>query len=288
MIEAVFSDSAGGSLKMAQAIGTSALLGVTHAVTIHGGPTPEDIAEVQRHAAARQHRWASAVPLGGTPGDVFAFGLGLSTGDLSRIPDPAGLEELQKRFTAGEPLRMWYSDQPDERCGFYWLLDRLSDCHGTISCIKLPDFTCTDHVLVHWTGCGEVAPEEWYGLLSLETSLPDAQRRYYVAVWQALVQENAPLRAVVNGELRSVPESLYDSCIFRELAAAEVEFYEAAVIGNVLGRDQLRISDLFIHTRIEKMVRSGALEALTQPEDGCPYRRSLRKTEKFPYLFRSF
>ena len=79
MIEAVFSDSAGGSLKMAQAIGTSALLGITDAVTIHGGPTPEDIAEVQRHAAARQHRWASAVPLGGTPGDVFAFGLGLST-----------------------------------------------------------------------------------------------------------------------------------------------------------------------------------------------------------------
>ena len=133
-----------------------------------------------------------------------------------------------------------------------------------------------------------MAPEEWYGLLSLETSLPDAQRRYYVAVWQALVQENAPLRAVVNGELRSVPESLYDSCIFRELAAAEVEFYEAAVIGSVLGRYQLRISDLFIHTRIEKMVRSGALEALTQPEDGCPYRRTLRKTEKFPSLFRSF
>ena len=131
MIEAVFSDSAGGSLKMAQAIGTSALLGVTHAVTIHGGPTPEDIAEVQRHAAARQHRWASAVPLGGTPGDVFAFGLGLSTGDLSRIPAPAGLEELQKRFTAGEPLRMWYSDQPDERCGFYWLLARLD---GLESC----------------------------------------------------------------------------------------------------------------------------------------------------------
>ena len=44
-------------------------------------------------------------------------GLGLSTGDLSRIPDPAGLEELQKRFTAGEPLRMWYSDQPDEPSG---------------------------------------------------------------------------------------------------------------------------------------------------------------------------
>lgn len=253
MVEAVFSESAGGSLKLAQAIGTDALL------------TP--------HA-----RWEDVPPLGGRPMDVFAFDLGLSMGHISHLKPPNLLEDLRRRFAAGESLRVWYSDQPDERCGLYWLMAQLPNCEGTISSIKLPDLEVGPRLVLHRLGCAELAPEEWHRLLPLEQPISNPLRRHYADTWRALAEENAPLRAVVNGEVRSVPQDLYDGCILRELAAAGEEFHEAALIGNVLGKYRLRISDLWIHERIERLVQAGDLQALTKAEDGCPYRRMLRKT----------
>lgn len=71
--------------------------------------------------------------------------------------------------------------------------------------------------------------------------------------WSELKAENARLRAVINGRLMSVSEDLYDRYICLEIAKMPEEFLEARVIGNVLGKYQLAVSDFWIHDRIEKM-----------------------------------
>lgn len=282
MIEAVFGDSAGGSLSLAQAMGTSAYLGCTVGVIFDGDPTPEEREEALRQTEEHYRKVQEETPpLGGNPADVFPFSLGLSMGDLSRIQPPDSLAELKRRFEAGEKLRVWYSNQPDEQCGLYWLMDQLSDLEGEISYIKLPEFVFETNAMVHRLGCGELAPEDWHKLLPLEKPLSPILRRHYASAWKKLVEENAPLRAVVNGQVSSVPENLYDHYVRWEIAAAEPEFYEAKIIGSVLGKYELRISDMWVHERIEKMVQSGELTAVTEAEDGCPYRRSLRRTNLF-------
>ena len=99
--------------------------------------------------------------------------------------------------------------------------------------------------------------------------------------WNQLQNENAPLRAMLNGKLQSVSEDIYDSFILREIAEQPEQFKMAIVIGNVLGKYQLGISDVWISNRIDKMLEDGVLEIIQDaPKGETNYRRILRKRMK--------
>ena len=96
--------------------------------------------------------------------------------------------------------------------------------------------------------------------------------------WEQLKRENATLRAVVNRQLVSVPDTFYDAFILRELEAQEDEFMEAMLIGKVLGKYSLGISDGLIALRIEQFIKEGKLEVITNAKPQDPsYHRMLRK-----------
>ena len=96
--------------------------------------------------------------------------------------------------------------------------------------------------------------------------------------WSQLQNENAPLRAMLNGKLQSVSEDIYDSFIFREIAEQPEQFKMALVIGNVLGKYQLGISDVWISSRIDKMIENGILDIIKDaPKGDGNYCRILRK-----------
>lgn len=187
MIEIVFSESAHGGLSLAQSYGNGAYLGGAVSVFIRhedgSEPTEAEIAEAQREAEERERRrWEEAIPLGGKARDVFGFSLGLSFGDIREpvvsekrldaiktlysIWDDmldkqereklnqveADLAVIQERLASGENIRIWYSDNPDELCGFYWLMDalrNLSENHGTIYAVKLPEFEEKEQEIIH-------------------------------------------------------------------------------------------------------------------------------------------
>lgn len=91
-------------------------------------------------------------------------------------------------------------------------------------------------------------------------------------------KENSPLRDALSGRLVSMPENLYDNFILRELEQEEEEFSEAKLIGRLLGKYQLGISDEWYALRIEEMVKQGILGAVNEaPKNGPRYRRTLRK-----------
>lgn len=318
MLDVVFSDSACGSLKLAQHFGEGKYNGGCIGIILDNEEaTEEEITQAQRHAEEEARKeWEAAQPMGGNPGDVYGFGLGLSVGDISEdtpksvrrsvlcelahfdlsLPgiveqidhsmDSAtkGLTDVLNRSANGETVRLWYSNQPDEICGFYWMtaqLNSLKDQCGPISMVRLPPYEQRDDgTIVRRNGWGDVSPGEWYNFLSLEQAMSLVFRRSITAQWRSLQQENAPLRAVLNGHLVSVPADFYDSFIRRELAKAPDEFHEAHVIGNIMGRFQLGIGDGWIANRIETMITSGELEIVTQaPDDGPSYRRFLRKVQ---------
>ena len=316
MVEAVFSESACGSLKYAQFFGRGEYGGGLLGIILEpsdGAPSEEEIAQAKRRAEEEHRRkWERARPMGGRAQDVYGFSLCLSLGDISeKIPGPirrqvlcaycgfspsvpgigeqldrwidGGAETLRavlERSAAGEPVRLWYSDQPDELCGFYWLLARLDGLEscGPVSAVKLPRWDQRDNSVVTYTAWGDVPPGEWSRFLPLEQPVSPTLRRACANRWKELQKENTPLRAVLNGVLAGVPEDFYDSFIRRTLARMEREFNESRLIGEVIGRCQLGIGDGLIHRRIQAMVDAGELEALTQAAEGDPvYRRMLRK-----------
>lgn len=316
MIEIAFTESACGSLKLAQSFGKGKYReGCVAVIVTHDDgseATEAEIQEAERQAQAQQRlAWEQAVPLGGQAGDVFGFPLALSFGDirdpmcveyrlaalkvlfnfwdpqieaqmcgfLTEIPEQ--LAVLRRRVTDGEAIRIWYSDIPDELCGFYWLMDALRSLpeqHGTIYAVKQPVFWESDGEIRSFSGWGEIEPGQFHRFTELATPVSDDLRRSIANAWRDLQQENALIRAGINGRLRSAPEDLYDLYIQAEIDAQPEEFREAIVVGNVLGKYQPGIGDGYIHHRIDKLVQSKKLIAVTSPKEGDPgYWRILRK-----------
>jgi len=246
--------------------------------------------------------------------DVYAFDLAWNVGDLSEATPGAvrrdvlcalchfsadlpgireqierklqhaadGLQAVLRRSAAGEPVRVWYSGQSAELCGFCWLLarlDSLSDGHGPVYAVKLPVYIeRADGVIESYNGWGEVEPGKWHEFLPLVHTVSPAAFRAAASRWRMLTQENAPLRAVVNGRLVSVPADFYDSFLRREIERLPEEWNEAELIGNVIGRYQLGVEDGWFARRVEAMMEAGELAAVTQAAQGDPvYNRILRR-----------
>lgn len=194
----------------------------------------------------------------------------------------SNLKTVYSRASAGEDIRIWYSNQPDELCGVYWLmaqLNQLQEHCGKVCLVKLPEWESDEQGLVRRkVSWGEVAPGEWTQYLKLqELASPTVCERFAMR-WRTLQKENAPLRAMLNGQLVSVSETIYDRYIMSEIAEEVDEFQEARIIGQVLGKYQLGISDYWVAIRIEEMIKDGRLEPVTMPEKDCPiYHRILKK-----------
>ena len=199
----------------------------------------------QQEQEARQRRgWAEGLPIAGSIGDIMSLPLYLSVGEIAekgigpqRQAALEGLmgtypsiarevaEELLQRGRAslaailaraggGEGVRVWTSDTPDEACGLAWLVHQLAalDLEKVpVTRVKLPDFyERSDGTVVRWRRWGEMDPWMWGRMVGLGQRLPVSLLRGLDAQWRALQRENAPLRAVLNGKLVSVPETWYD------------------------------------------------------------------------------
>lgn len=318
MIEILFSDSACGSLKMAQRFGEGEYQGGCMGVIVSHAdgskPTIEEIEAARREAKERARMaWEGATPMGGKASDIFGFNLMLSVGDISEdqpsikrqqtlehvysvYPNNEGrqaakeilertneaLEAIRERASQGENIRIWYSNQPDEMCGLYWFMGQLNQWRihdALVSVVKLPEWETDENgYFVQKNSWGEVAPEEWRRHLALEKTVLPVFTQSWAARWRELQAENAPLRAVLNGQLVSMPEKLYDDFILYEIAAEGETFHEAMIVGRVLGKYQLGISDSWIANRIEGMIRAGMLEIVSAGDKDMPiYHRVLRK-----------
>ncbi len=317
MIEIVFGESASGSLKVAQGYGKGKYRGGAVSVFIRNTdgtkPTEEEIqaARLQAEEEARRD-WEDAVPLESKRDDVYCFDIALSVGDISDdglgeqrrnvlrwmlsvgyIKDiehqvdekmqntTKALASVMERYGAGEEVRIWYSDQPDELCGMYWFMTQLHTLNSqtTIHLVKLPEWEYgKENTVISRNGWGDVVPSEWGRYIALQEDVRPTFLSACAMKWRQLREENAPLRVMLNGQMQSVPEDIYDSFILREIAIQKDEFKMAVVIGNVLGKYQLGISDVWVAKRIEKMIESGMLVVIEDSPDGEPgYRRVLRK-----------
>lgn len=314
MMDILFNNSAVGSLKAAQTFGkgsyTSQIAGICLKDEDGGEPTQEELDEALRQAEDYSRlEWERAVPLGGSAGDIYGFDLALSFGEITENePGPQRLHALSRLFSLndhvfdigsllqttredwedvrhraleGESARIWYSSRPEDLCGLHWFLCQLEQWEAPpceLFLVRLPEWS-TDWAgnLVQRRGWGELPPGEWSTYLAAQQPLPSALRCVYAARWRALQEENAPLRAVVNGQLVSVPLSFYDSMIQREIDAEDDVFEEAAVVMRTLRRG-LGIGDDLIALRIEEMIQAGRLAPVTQPAEGANiYSRLLRK-----------
>ena len=85
------------------------------------------------------------------------------------------------------------------------------------------------------------------------------------------------MRALASGRLRSLPEDAYDFSIRRALAEVPREFREGRLLGDLLGKYALGVSDGWLAMRIEAMVQSGELAVAREAKADRLYSRVLRR-----------
>ena len=320
MLEVVFDDSAAGSLRQALAGRYKVAEEGTVLYCREEGEAPLSPEEKARLRAAERRwqqeeaqGWAESLPLPGQPGDILAFPLAHSVGEITEegigpqreaalrkvmgiypslaaeatqtllARGRASLEALLTRAGAGEAVRVWTGPGPDDACGLAWLAQTLRPLgleKVSVTQVVLPDFwEEPDGTVVRWTGWGEMEPWMWGRLAETGRRLPANVLQDLAGTWQDLQKENAPLRAVVNGRLVSLPEDGYDPFLRRVIAAQPAEFSAAQVVGTVLGQYQLGLGDGEVACRLEAMVQRGELQRVTRPGPEEPrYHCRLRKT----------
>lgn len=177
---------------------------------------------------------------------------------------------------AGEPVRIWYSNEPHSLCGFHEVIFNLFPLGADIRAVKLPEWSPTEEGkrLLGW---GAVEPEDIPAYLPLEVSLSPAQQGTIAGEWERLRQENGPLQAQVNGRLVSVPEDFYLPFIRREVP--EGPFRVCDLIVRVLNF-HLGIGDGIVYDGIRAMIESGELEAVETA--GRPYWTVVKRGPNFP------
>ena len=232
--------------------------------------------------------------MGGNPGDVLCPSVGLDIGPISGpdvekarfdlltawlggdfpLPDcdpddyaqrdmlweqrQRDRERLLEGGKHGEAVRIWYSNAPYSLCGFYDVLWQLRDCDCPVTALEMPRWMpLEDNTVQSCLNWGELSPGDWAAYLPLEREIPENVRRAIAMEWSQLREENAPLRAVVNGRLHSVGEDFYDPFIRAHIH--DRSFRVGQLIGEVLGRYQLGIGDWWIAKRIQAMADHGEL-----------------------------
>ena len=321
MLEVVFNDSVAGAMLMAvghqhSVGGATAVIFANEDGEQDAAFSQAEIEKFQREAVERERQgWENAVPFEGKREDIINLPLAMSVGHISQtgigtereeaislltgtFPDIASqvVEEildtarksydvLLKQVQNGEPIRVWASREPDTMCGLHWLMEQLRPIGFEtldVTLVELPEWEKRpDGCIVQYTGWGEMEPYRFGEMALLGKKLPVNLLRSLANRWLELQQENATLRAVLNGKLVSAPESLYDTFILRELEKQENEFNEARLVGQVLGKYQLGIGDAWIALRIEQFIKDGLLIPITAPEPDAPiYHRILQKTGK--------
>ncbi|MDD3796280.1 MAG: DUF3658 domain-containing protein [Lachnospiraceae bacterium] len=184
---------------------------------------------------------------------------------------------LLKMLETEQTIRVWFGRTPYSLCGFYWLCAQLFQTDCEIFVVELPEHKEEPgNVITSYQNWGDIPAEEWSSFLPLQRKLTRNERKMYAHTWMELVEDNSPLRAVINQKLTGVPEYFYDFLIKKRITEKPVR--EARLIGDILGLYQLSIGDWWYALRIEQMIQSGEICVLADSEQ--KYQRLLKRNIK--------
>ena len=297
MLEIVFSESAKGSMKLAKIYDEEKM---QSGICAYSGekPSKAELKELHKGKA-----------IGGNSQDVVYVGFSLDMGDISGEVDGVerqkmfrelwgqyqidaneqeqffknqreDLEKLLSAVREGTPVRIWKSNAPYSICGFYYICNMLRNMDCEISVVSLPEYKIiSEDKIATYRSWGEIRPGQLYTFLPLEKPLSQNEKSLFANYWRELVTENAPLRAVVNGKLISVPETFYDHMIIKNIP--NDAFHMARLIGGIISKYHWDVGSSWYALRIDKMIEEQKLVVIEKKDQSHPYEKTLKKATAY-------
>ena len=125
--------------------------------------------------------------------------------------------------------------------------------------------------IAYFSAVGEVAPNLMPYFYQHRRQLTETEQGQLLSGWKRLQEENAPLRAMVDGRVQSVPTDFYDEAILSGITEAEMP--AAHAVGRAMGELDMktgnRVGDMFIFARIRALAQAGKIQIV---QDAPTYR----------------
>ncbi|MGE4548943.1 MAG: DUF3658 domain-containing protein [Intestinibacillus sp.] len=115
--------------------------------------------------------------------------------------------------------------------------------------------------VIHFASAAAIEPSDAAYFYQRRRRLTEGECRSMAAEWDALCRENAPLRVLQDGMLRSAGRDYFDGLILSEVPVHATG--AATVIGNVLWRHDLYISDMLVYERLRGLIEQGKVRVVT-------------------------
>lgn len=116
--------------------------------------------------------------------------------------------------------------------------------------------------IAYFSAVGEVAPNLMLYFYHHRRQLTETEQGQLLSGWKRLQEGNAPLRAMVDGRVQSVPADFYDEAILSGITEAEMP--AAHAVGRAMGELDMktgnRVGDMFIFARIRALAQAGKIQ----------------------------
>lgn len=189
-------------------------------------------------------------------------------------------EKFRKFINDGHKIRLWISNTANNRCGLYWLCNFLKDYTNELSMIVCPGYEYDD--------IAETVEEirEW-SMFSNPWSMVDhikeahivseKEKLAYSNRWEELVEENAPLRILVDDMIVGVNEDFFDNAILGFVG--HIPEKQVHIMGKML-RKWRGCDVAFISERIDHLIATKQIIVCKEEVDefGCYWQRSIALT----------
>lgn len=201
-----------------------------------------------------------------------------------QILDPESLKQSIQQYVdnvdllldgveRGEEIRVYTESSPSDVSGYVFLCNLLDPYDVGIKYIEIPHAIHNPNYNHTILNLESILYEQLDYVLSLEVDIPYYDINFYSMVWENLKEENSPLRAIVNGQIMSVSEDIYDFLILNRFETSKLEIQ---ALGEIIGIYQQKLSDYFLADRIQKLIDQDQLTVLEDHE--VPYDRLLIRT----------
>lgn len=175
-----------------------------------------------------------------------------------------------------ERLLFWVGDSASEHTGFMYLLTIIPES-VPVSVVMASQAYSKKYGKFRPFTAGEIKPEQLISLLDDSKPLSSHMKKKYINNWIQLLNDNGNLRIRRNRQIETVPEEFFDETIISfAVKISKLKEYEKhngffpamRLVGEIVGRQKQKVSDVFIEWRIQKLIHSNFLAfegSLTAP-----------------------
>lgn len=166
------------------------------------------------------------------------------------------LERIKEHARNGGEVRVWYSMDVKDLCGYMFLLSELKDINCEVWGVLLqasPDWlACADG------GWGQIERGDVESFLRSAWKVPPGERAQYAKKWEELCTQPWTLRTCMNGTVIGVPEDFFDSLLLSYIPQGEFRMME--VLGELIRNCGGAVQYDYWHGRLTALLHTERFE----------------------------